>query len=107
MSRGCLVPGAWFPASGFTLLEVMVVLLILGLIIGMSGLAFTALRAPPGSEATRELRRARSEAILTGQPVVTVGNHAPHTTQVLFLPDGRGIGSGADPLTGAPRDSAP
>jgi prepilin-type N-terminal cleavage/methylation domain-containing protein len=91
--------------SGFTLLEVMVVLAILGVTLGVSGLAFASLKTPRESERRHDLRRARSEAIETGRPVFTGGNHAPRTTHVLFLPDGRAIGASADPLTGAPRDS--
>jgi prepilin-type N-terminal cleavage/methylation domain-containing protein len=101
-----VVRGVWFTPRGFTLLEAMVVLVILGLIVGMSGLAFVGLRAPRESNLAGELRRARSEAIQTGRPVSIGANHAPHTTHVLFLPDGRAVGPDADPLTGAPVDSA-
>jgi len=41
-----VVGGAWWMPRGFTLLEVMVVTVILGLVVGMSGLAFLSLRAP-------------------------------------------------------------
>ena len=94
--------GTWLLPSGFTLVEVIVVTVILGLIMGMSGLAFVGLRAPRESNVVRELRRARREAVQAGRPVSIGGNHAPLTTHVLFLPDGRAIGVGADPLTGAP-----
>lgn len=90
------------PRVGFTLLEVIVVIVILGLIMGMSGLAFLSLRAPREADVTRELRRARSEAIRTGRPVSTVVNHTPRTTLVLFLPDGRAVGPGVDPFSGIP-----
>jgi prepilin-type N-terminal cleavage/methylation domain-containing protein len=106
MRRECVGRGTWLFPSGFTLLEVLVVLVILGLIMGMSGLAFVGLRAPRQSTWAGALRRARSEAIHTGRPVSIGGNHAPLTTHVRFLPDGRAIGVGADPLTGAPVDSA-
>jgi len=106
MRGDCVVRGVWFTPSGFTLLEAMVVMVILGLIVGMTGLAFTGLRAPRESNLAGELRRVRSEAIQAGRPVSIGGNHSPLTTHVLFLPDGRAIGSGADPLTGAPVDSA-
>ena len=105
MSRDCVVRGVWFTPSGFTLLEVMVVLVILGLIVGMSGLAFVGLRAPRESTRAGELRRARSEAIQTGRTVTPGDNRAPRTAHVLFLPDGRAIGSGIDPLTGRPVDA--
>lgn len=99
--------GASLPPSGFTLLEVSVVIVVLGLIMGMSGLALVSLRVPRESAATQELRRARVEAIRTGRAVASLGKHPLRTPHVLFLPDGRAIGAGADPLTGAPFDSAP
>lgn len=82
--------------AGVTLVELVVVLLVLGLLVGMSGLAVSSLR--PRAEAPREaaLRRARAEAIRTGRSVWIVGDTAP----AVFLPDGRAIGSGLDPLTG-------
>lgn len=91
--------------EGYTLVEVIVVLAILGLMLGISGLALASLKPPPESEWIRVLRQARSQAIRTGRPIYTGGNHAPRTTH-LFLPDGRVIGPGVDPLTGAPRDTA-
>lgn len=101
-----MVRGAWFHPSGFTLLEVIVVMVILGLIVGMSGLAFVSLRAPREADRMRDLRHAREEAIRAGRPVAVGGNQTPRTTLTLFLPDGRGIGSAVDPLTGAPIDAA-
>jgi prepilin-type N-terminal cleavage/methylation domain-containing protein len=100
------VRGARLPPRGFTLLEVIVVVAILGLIVGMSGLAFVALRAPLQSELVHELSRARAEAIKTGRPVVSGNNRAPRTAHVLFMPDGRAVGLGVDPLTGAPLDAS-
>ena len=105
MTRQCAVGGARLSPRGFTLVEVIVVVALLGLIVGMNGLAFVGLRAPRESNLAGELRRARREAIQTGRPVSTGGAHAPFTTHVLFLPDGRAIGSGADALTGAPVDA--
>lgn len=82
--------------AGVTLIELVVVLLVLGLLGGMSGLAVSSLRPP--SEAPREagLWRARAEAIRTGRSVRIADDTAP----AVFLPDGRAIGSGLDPLTG-------
>jgi len=105
MKARCAVRGARLPPRGFTLLEVIVVVAILGLIAGVSGLAFVTLRAPRQSELVHELSRARAEAIQTGRPVVSGSNRAPRTPHVLFLPDGRAVGLGADPLTGAPLDA--
>ena len=96
--------------KGVTLIELVVALALLGLILGISGLALASLQAPRESERVRALSRARSEAIRTGRPVRTAvstdtaANYALRTTHlVLFLPDGRAIGPGVDPLTGAPR----
>jgi len=86
---------------GFTLVEVIVVVALLGLIAGMSGLAFVGLRSPRESERVRDLWRARAEALQTGRPVIAGDNRGLRTAHVLFLPDGRAIGSGVDPLTGA------
>lgn len=93
-------------ASGFTLVETMVVLAILGMMVAMSGLAIVSLRPNPRDEALRELARARAAAIRTGNRVV-VTHDAQRTTRIVFLPDGRAFGSGLDPLTGALRDSLP
>ena len=80
--------------NGFTLVEVIVVLAVIGIVLAVSGLALASLEAPPESEFVRELRSARAEAIRAGAPRTAHG--------VRFLPDGRAIGPGVDPLTGAP-----
>ena len=101
--------------SGVTLIELLVVLVLLGLIVGVSGLALASLDAPKVSARLRVLDAARAQAIRSGVPVSVsgdsndagvdgsrsrpVGLPAP----VLFLPDGRALGAGIDPLTGAPR----
>jgi prepilin-type N-terminal cleavage/methylation domain-containing protein len=79
---------------GMTLLELLVVLTMLGVVLGMTGLAIGSLRAPRESEEILLLRRARAEAIHTGSPRTAAG--------VRFLPDGRAIGPKVDPLTGVP-----
>ena len=79
---------------GVTLVELIVVLAILGLVLGVSGLALASLREPPESAEIRAMARARAEAIRDGAPV--------ELDSVLFLPDGRAIGARADYLTGAP-----
>jgi len=94
--------------TGVTLIELVVALALLGLILGISGLALASLQSPRDSERVRELSRARAEAIRTARPVRaafptdTVRNRSPLPSP-LFLPDGRAIGPGVDPLTGAPR----
>jgi prepilin-type N-terminal cleavage/methylation domain-containing protein len=75
-----------------TLLELLVVLAVLGLVLGVSGLGLASLREPGESAALTEIRRARAEAIRSGVPV--------RSGSVLFLPDGRAIGPTVDPLTG-------
>lgn len=90
MRAWCVVRGA----RGVTLLELLVVLAVLGVMLGVSGLALGALKAPRESGLVLELRSARTQAIRTGAPLTT--HH------VRFLADGRAIGPGVDPLTGAP-----
>jgi prepilin-type N-terminal cleavage/methylation domain-containing protein len=92
---------------GVTLVELIVVVAIIGLVFGVSGLTFSSLRAPRESEWRRELGRAREQAIVTGRPVRATMPLPPSAARYrplppLFLPDGRAIGPGADPLTGAP-----
>jgi prepilin-type N-terminal cleavage/methylation domain-containing protein len=91
MRAWCVVRGAW----GFTLLELVVVLAVLGVILGVTGLALGTLSVPRESTEMAELRRLRAEAIHLGAPRTT--HHAR------FLPDGRVIGADVDPLTGVPR----
>jgi prepilin-type N-terminal cleavage/methylation domain-containing protein len=78
--------------KGVTLVELLVVLALLGVMLGVSTLAITALRRPVNSE-TVEMEKARREAVQSGTPRTAHG--------ALFLPDGRAIGPGVDPLTGA------
>jgi prepilin-type N-terminal cleavage/methylation domain-containing protein len=95
---------------GVTLVELLVVIAILGVVFAITGLVFTSLRAPSASAWVRELRRARDEAIRTGTPVRAhalgaVSSARARLRPPLFLPDGRALGPGADPLTGAPLDA--
>jgi prepilin-type N-terminal cleavage/methylation domain-containing protein len=80
--------------SGVTLVELIVVLAILGLVLGISGVALASLREPARSAEMQQLARARAEAIQSGAAVAR--------DSVLFLPDGRAIGGNADYLTGVP-----
>ncbi|HEV8382855.1 MAG TPA: prepilin-type N-terminal cleavage/methylation domain-containing protein [Gemmatimonadales bacterium] len=80
---------------GFTLLELIVTLAVIGVILGVSGLALGTLRLPRESREIIELRAARADAIHSGAPRTAHG--------VRFLPDGRAIGDDVDALTGAPR----
>jgi len=88
--------------TGVSLVELLIVIAILGLIFGMSGLAFVSLRLPRESEWMREAWAARAWAIRDGSPTPFPTARPLIRPSVLFLPDGRAIGLGADPLTGAP-----
>jgi len=81
-------------AQGVTLLELLVVLTLLGVVLGVTGLAIGSLQAPRESEEILALRRARAEAIHSGSPRTAHG--------VRFFPDGHAIGPKVDPLTGIP-----
>lgn len=87
---------------GVTLLELLVVLTILSLLLGVSGLAIGSLEMPRDSRGAIELRRARSDAIRYGVPRTIRYAQGRLTHHRLFLPDGRAIGAGVDQLTGAP-----
>lgn len=94
-------------SHGVTLVELLVVLSLLGLMLGVTGLALASLR-PPGQDAwTRQVTAARAEAIRTGTPVRLVVSRCEAGTlcsvlpaQFLLLPDGRAVGVGIEPLTG-------
>ena len=92
--------------KGVTLVELIVALALLGLILGISGLALGSLRAPPVSGMIQRLDAARAEALRAGRPVVV---HLD-TIALRFAPDGsssggtittRGLSMTVDPLTGA------
>lgn len=84
---------------GVTLLELLVVLVVLALVAGVSGLGLMSLSPQPSAAAVRALVAARAAAIRSGVPVTVTTDSAA----IRFLPDGRGLGPGVDPLTGAPR----
>jgi len=81
-------------APGVTLLELLVVLTILGMVLGVSGLALSTLQSPRESAQVMDLKQARMQAIQSGVPRTAHG--------VRFLPDGRAMGPHVDPLTGIP-----
>ncbi len=91
-------------SRGLTLVEVLVVLVLLGLVTGMSALGLAGLRGPRERESdrARAVERARAEAIRTGRPVrLPTDSHGV----VLLLPDGRALGPGIDPFTGQATDA--
>ncbi|MEO8139368.1 MAG: prepilin-type N-terminal cleavage/methylation domain-containing protein [Gemmatimonadota bacterium] len=83
--------------SGVTLVELLVVLVLLGLMSGVSLLALPALRPPPDGEQIAQAQHARALAIRRGQEVVITID----SMSVRFLPDGWVLGGPFDPLTGA------
>jgi prepilin-type N-terminal cleavage/methylation domain-containing protein len=89
---------------GVTLVELMVVLVILGLLTGVSALSVASLRPTGASRRLAALRAARAAAIHTGRAVTV---RAEGGMPILFLPDGRAIGAVVSPFTGEPRDAAP
>lgn len=94
--------------GGFTLVELMVVVTILGLMTALSGMAIAGLREPPHTQQRRALVLARTAAIRTGRPIRAVtcdstGANCSVLRAPMFFPDGRALGAGVDPLTGAPR----
>jgi hypothetical protein len=90
------------------LIELLVVLVLLGLIFSVSGVALASLGSPKESAQIRVLQAARAEAIRSGVPVLVRLDTLPSSLfplPLLFLPDGRALGPGVDPLTGRPRAS--
>lgn len=92
---------------GFTLVEVLVTLVILGVSGAIATLGFRSLPGPGegDSEVDRQLREAQRRAVLESRPIpLVVDSSAPRA--LLLLPDGRVLGDPSrDPLTGEP--SAP
>lgn len=93
---------------GVTLVELLVVLVLLGLLFTVSGLALASLSSPRQSAWVRALKGARARAIRSGTSVLVQGDsgtgglNASSPSAVLFLPDGRALGPSVDPLTGVP-----
>ncbi|MDZ4862404.1 MAG: prepilin-type N-terminal cleavage/methylation domain-containing protein [Gemmatimonadota bacterium] len=87
-------------ARGFTLLEMIVALVILGLLWGISSVAFWSLAPSPSMEARARLIRARTEAIRSGRSVAV--QMTDSQSSVMLFPDGQAIGIGIDPLSGVP-----
>ena len=88
---------------GVTLLELLVVMAIVGLAAGIAGLAVAGAFGPHDTARSLFIE-ARTRAALEGVPVRVL--HEPDSNggprPVLFLPDGRAVGRGVDPLTGRP-----
>jgi prepilin-type N-terminal cleavage/methylation domain-containing protein len=91
----------------FTLVELIVVLAVMGLTLALTGLALRSPRTTRETDVHGELVRARARAIRTARPVrlrspSDSGPNRSPLPALLFLPDGRVVGPGVDPLTGRP-----
>jgi prepilin-type N-terminal cleavage/methylation domain-containing protein len=87
-------------SRGVTLVELLVVLVLLGLIAGVVGLAAPPRRQSP--PATGEVAAARRQAEATGMAVQVIVQVAGKPVTLRALPDGRLVGGaelGIDPLT--------
>ena len=91
---------SWSQRRAFTLIEVVVTLAVLGLVLGMSAVSLASLAPSPAATDLRQLDSARRAAIQTGAAVRLQSQDGKR--QWLFLPDGRGVGSDIDLLTGTP-----
>jgi prepilin-type N-terminal cleavage/methylation domain-containing protein len=90
--------------TGFTLVELMVVLVILGVMAGVVGLAARSLdETDPASERAAQIADARRRALHTRRPVTLQLDSA---RRMVALPDGSvraDSALGLDALTGRPR----
>lgn len=81
---------------GTTMIELLVVLVLLGLVSGISVVAVATLRSPNSQARLDGIQEGRSRAVRSGQEVVLMID----SLTMRFLPDGRVLGLGVDPLTG-------
>jgi prepilin-type N-terminal cleavage/methylation domain-containing protein len=85
---------------GTTLIELIVTLAVMGLLAGLAATSVAGLHRVKKDVRAETLAESRRKAIRSGRPV-GVGGLEP----VLFLPDGRAVGRGVDPLTGVILDA--
>ena len=88
---------------GATLVELLVVLLLLGVMAGVTAFAVAGLRPPLQRQGDVNLDSARTAAVVSGQAVTLTRDGG---AAVRFLPDGRVLGAGLDPFTGGPLDAS-
>ncbi len=93
---------------GHTVVELIVALVVLGVALGVAGLAVRGLETSEEAEIVRALHAARARAIVSGQPAV----YAARGNTVRFAPDGSAQGGPiltdsmaalVDPVTGEVR----
>ena len=93
--------------TGFTLVELMVVLVILGVMAGVAGLAARSLeRTDPATERAGMIADARRRALQTRRPVTLLVPMGDSVGRMVAYPDGSVRGDsalGLDVLTGRPR----
>jgi prepilin-type N-terminal cleavage/methylation domain-containing protein len=93
-------------SPGFTLVELMVVLVVLGIMAGVTGLAIRSLDdTDPATERASAIADARRRALGTRRPVELVLVSGDSVLRLLALPDGSVRGDtalGLNPLTGRP-----
>lgn len=88
---------------GTTLVELIVALAILGLLVGIGAATLGGWRRPRTDDTVELYVAARARAIASGERVRV---DRPGGESVLFLPDGRAVGGGLDPLTGVALDAS-
>ena len=93
--------------AGTTLIELIVALAVLGIVLGVSTAALSAIHRDTPPPMAAAIAAARARALHHGSIVrVDLPDSNGHgVTSVLFLPDGRIIGVGFDPLTGEATDA--
>lgn len=94
-------------ASGFTLVELLVVLAILGVMAGLIGIGWRP-AAPVAAPDSASLGGLRRQAITTGRTVRAMVQLDGHAVPVAAFPDGRVVGvtgHAIDPLTGRATDA--
>ncbi len=93
---------------GHTLVELIVALAVLGVALGVAGLALRGLETSEAAEIVGALHAARARAIVSGQPAL----YAARGDTVRFAPDGSAVGGPivtdrvaalVDPVTGEVR----
>jgi prepilin-type N-terminal cleavage/methylation domain-containing protein len=79
--------------GGFTLLELIVSMAVISIGFGVAATAITRTADSSDDAWISELRARKSEATRTGRPMVAWHDSAQTIPPVLFLPDGRRVGS--------------